>query len=52
VVRQTVADGAKPFAGHVPLVPVHVSATSQTPAETRQLVPDARFVHAVVLTVG
>jgi hypothetical protein len=36
--RQTVVDGANPFAGHwVP--PLHVSATSQTPAALRHTVP-------------
>ena len=50
--RQTVVEEAKPFAGHAPLVPLHVSATSQTPAEGRHVVPDATFVHAVVLTEG
>jgi len=50
--RQTVVEDAKPSAGHAPLVPVHVSATSQVPAEGRHVVPDATFVHAVVLRDG
>ena len=38
--------------GQVALVPVQVSATSHSPAEVRHEVPDATFVHAVVLTEG
>jgi hypothetical protein len=38
---QSVAEEAKPFAGHVPEVPVHVSATSHCPADVRHTVlPD------------
>jgi hypothetical protein len=50
--RQTAVEEVKPFAGHAPLVPVHVSARSQVPAEGRHVVPDATFVQAVVLTLG
>jgi hypothetical protein len=38
-VRHTVLDGAKPSVGHVALVPVQLSATSQMPAEARHTVP-------------
>ena len=50
--RQTVVEDLNPSAGQAPLVPVHVSAVSHTPAEVRHVVPDATFVHAVVLTLG
>ena len=50
--RQTVVEETKLSAGQAPLVPVHVSAESHTPAEERHVVPDATFVHAVVLRDG
>ena len=34
---QAVVEEAKPSAGHVPLLPVQVSATSHCPAEGRQV---------------
>ena len=37
--RQTTVDGVKASAGHVVLVPSHVSSTSHVPAEGRQTVP-------------
>ena len=37
----SVAEEAKPFAGHVPEVPVHVSATSHCPADPRHVKLDA-----------
>src|SRR5262249_40447190 len=37
--RQTVVDAAKASAGHVVLVPVQASATSQVPAEPRHVAP-------------
>src|SRR5581483_238204 len=37
--RHTVLDATKVFAGHVAVVPVHASATSQKPAEARQVAP-------------
>jgi hypothetical protein len=37
--RQTVLVDAKASAGHVVLLPVQVSATSQTPAAERQTTP-------------
>ena len=37
--RQTTVDSSKASAGHVVLVPSHVSSTSHVPAEGRQTVP-------------
>jgi hypothetical protein len=37
--RQTTVDGWTTSAGHVPLAPVHDSATSQIPRELRHTVP-------------
>src|SRR5439155_23517159 len=46
--RQTVLEERKPSAGQLPLEPVHVSATSQLPAEGRHAVPAALRVQVVV----
>src|SRR5262245_21207081 len=46
--RQAVLDGRNESAGQTPLDPVHVSATSQVPADGRQIVAAAANVHAVV----
>jgi hypothetical protein len=48
---QLVDDDAKPSAGHVPEVPVQVSATSHWPAEARHVTVAAWYPSAQVLLV-
>jgi hypothetical protein len=48
---QLVDDDAKPSAGHAPLEPVHISATSHWPAEPRHTVVFGRKTSTHVLAV-